>query len=245
MLRRGCRDQRRRSQLPRGYRQFAAGTCWHCTETGGTAEIAFCGFVAGESFVKKNSGGNKSTTKYSFTLADDLGASRVINTSATLQKFNTDISIWENVGDPVPEDTSCLVNGGDDSSTFCGNGGICPTDPCTGIDYSYYGNAGVFGNSGVYSYLHAPTYMAAAYVTTILTQDNFTNNDGDLCYYSQTAPFHGSFTVTEEGSYRIVIAGTVKGNSAIGNQPFSVTSDTTVGGACVHESPDNLPPCNP
>jgi hypothetical protein len=217
-----------------------AGACWHCTQTGGTADISFCGFVAGESFVKKNSGGNKFTTKYSFTLADDLGASRVIDTTATLQKSTDNGTTWSPVQGPVALDTSTLVNCGKptDMTSFCDRLGPV-------VDYQYYGNAGVFGNSAVYSFLHAPGYLPADYVANILLSDNFPNNNGDLCGYSQTAPFGGIFTVTEEGLYRIEIAGTVKGNSAIGNQSFDVTSSNTVGGACVHICPDNLPPCNP
>ena len=75
--------------------------------------------------------------------------------------------------------------------------------------------------------------------------DDFPNNNNNLCAYSQTVPFHGSFTASEEGTYQIVVAGTVKGNAAVGNQNFSVTSTGTVGRACVHVCPDNLPPCNP
>jgi hypothetical protein len=40
--------------------------------------------------------------------------------------------------------------------------------------------------------------------------DDFPNNNNNLCPYTQIAPFHGSFTVSGEGTYQIVIAGTVK-----------------------------------
>ncbi len=46
-------------------------TCWSCDQSGGGAvDVKFCGFVAGESFLKKardNSGWDK---KYSFTLTE-------------------------------------------------------------------------------------------------------------------------------------------------------------------------------
>ncbi len=139
-------------------------------------------------------------------------------------------------------DTSILVNCGapTDSAAFC-------DQPGTPTDYTYFGNAGVFGNSTVYNNLHALGYMAGATTNFIMSNapDDFPNNNNNLCAYSQTVPFHGSFTASEEGTYQIVVAGTVKGNAAVGNQNFSVTSTGTVGRACVHVCPDNLPPCNP
>jgi len=220
----------------------AAGTCWHCAQSGGTAEIAYCGFVAGESFLKKSRDNSGWTTKYSFSLADDLGASRVINTTATLQKSTDGGVTFFAVQGPVSLDTSMLVNCGapTDSAAFCDQLGAP-------ADYTYFGNGGVFGNSTVYNNLHAPGYLAGATTNFIMSNppDDFPNNNNNLCGYSQTAPFHGSFTVTEDGTYQIVVAGTVKGNAAIGSQNFSVTSTGTVGGACVHVCPDNLPPCNP
>ena len=139
-------------------------------------------------------------------------------------------------------DTSILVNCGapTDSAAFCDQLG-------TPTDYTYFGNAGVFGNSTVYNNLHALGYMAGATTNFIMSNapDDFPNNNNNLCAYSQTVPFHGSFTASEEGTYQIVVAGTVKGNAAVGNQNFSVTSTGTVGRACVHVCPDNLPPCNP
>jgi len=218
-------------------------TCWTCNES-------FCGFVAGESFLKKardNSGWDK---KYSFTLtAPDpitgLPVSRVTNVMATLQA-STDMGVtWNDVQGPFALDTSSIVSCGrpNDLATFCDNAG-------TPTDYIYDANAGFGGNvAAVGTFLHS---SIAGHMTPDLTNnilsglngspDNFPNNNNNLCAYSETAPFSVDFPgITAAGSYRVHVTGTVKGNAGVADQQFSVSGGGTVIGGC-----DTCTPvCNP
>ncbi len=205
--------------VPKGTEEFpsavAAHTCWTSEETGGTVNVLFDGFVSSESYLKQSNG----RTKYSFTLSDSLGASRVVNASAQLQKF--DGTNWADVGSAV------LLGPASD--------GTLPVTATT-ADYTYFGNVGVFGNSVVYNALHAPPPggRPATLVSAILLQDNFANNDNDLASGNvHEADFDSSFSgITEAGDYRIVLSGTIKGNAGTADQPFSVTSSQIVIGGC-------------
>jgi len=197
----------------------AAGTCWTCEETGGTVDVGFTGFVSSESYLKQ-----RTFDKYSFTLLDSLGASRVLGATAQLQKFNG--ITWDNVGsaivftDPLP--VTSTVN-----------------------DYSYFGNAGVFGNSAVFGALHASGGgKPATNVSAILLEDTFTNNNNDLTTGNvHEADYSGSFPgLSEAGSYQVVISGTVKDNAGTGAEPFSVSSSQIIIGGC---DTCEAPVCNP
>jgi hypothetical protein len=183
-------------------------TKWSAETTGGTVDIGFSGFVSSESYLKQTK-----KTKYSFTLVDALG-SRVQNMTVTLQKFDG-VSSWVAVGAPIS-----LAN-------------PLPVTPTT-LDYSYYGNAGVFGNSAVFGVLHAPNYMSAASVVEILASDSFTNNDADLTSGNvHQANFDGAFPgISEAGGYRLLVTGTIKENSSRADQTFAVTSALTEIGGC-------------
>jgi hypothetical protein len=194
--------------------------CWTCEETGGTVDVGFSGFVSSESYLKQSNG----RTKYSFTLLDSLGASRVIGATAQLQMF--DGTNWVNVGSPVvftdPLPVTSTVN-----------------------DYLYFGNVGVFGNSAVFSQLHANGGgKPATNVSAILLEDNFANNDNDLTNGNvHEADYSGSFPgLTQSGSYQVVISGTVKDNAGSGAEPFSVTSSQIIIGGC---DQCEAPVCNP
>ena len=207
-------------------------TCWECSQSTGSVDVNFCGFVAGESFVLKSGGTERWTKKYSFTLRDDLGASRVTNVMAQLQLSTDGGTTWADVGLPQAVDTSFIFD--------CGK----PTDTCDNAsaptDYLYYGNAGCVGNATAQTYLHATcgTY-AAAYTNDIMSNlpDDFPNNNNNLCAYSQTAPFQFTFTgITQAGDYRVNLTGTVKGNSAVSSQTFSVSGGSVTVNGC--SSPD-------
>jgi hypothetical protein len=193
-------------------------TCWTCAETGGTVDVNFTGFISSESYLKQSNG----RTKYSFTLLDSNG-SRVQGASAQLQKF--DGTNWVNVGSPIAF-TDPL-----------------PVTPTT-ADYLYFGNAGVFGNSAVYSQLHANGWgKPATNVSAILLEDNFPNNDNDLVTGNvHEADYSGSFPgLTDAGSYQVVVSGTVKNNAGSGVEPFSVSSSQIIIGGCDTCTP---PICN-
>jgi hypothetical protein len=199
-------------------------TCWTCEETGGTVDVNFTGFVSSESFLNNRNAGTK---KYSFTLLDSLGISRVSGVTAQLQMF--DGTNWNDVGSPI---------------TF--------TDPLpvtsTLADYTYYGNTGVYGNSAVYNFLDASAPgngLGGRLISNILTTapDNFAGNNNDLAAGNvYEADYSGSFTgLTEAGSYRISVSGIVKDNSGTGYQSFTVTGGNVIIGGCE----GCTPACNP
>jgi hypothetical protein len=205
----------------------SGGTCWSCQQTGGTVDVDFTGFVSSESFLNNR---NTNTKKYSFTLLDSLGVSRVSGTTAQLQYS----------ADGLFDDTQDLG-----TITFT-------PDPLTVTpsvnNYLYYGNAGVFGNSAVYSYLDAPTpsnNLGGRYINNILQlpPDNFAGNNNDLANGNvQEADYSGSFTgLTQAATYRISVSGTVKDNFGTGYQPFTVTSSNVIIGGCDTCTP---PVCN-
>jgi hypothetical protein len=202
-------------------------SCYNCSATtSGGVDAQFCGFIAGESFVLKNNG--PWTKKYSFTLKDDLGLSRVINVYATLQRSDDGGSTWSDVQGPSLVDTSTIVSCGkptdSEDGTFCD--GLGPV-----VDYLYSGNGGTFGDATAKLQLHPP--LAAALTNDIMngvspSQDNFTGNNNDLCSSSQTAPFFVSFPgITTEGLYRVHMTGTIKGNGGFTDVQFNVDSNDT------------------
>jgi len=202
------------------------GGTWTSVETGGTVDVNFGGFIASESFLN-----NGSKNKYSFTLLDN-SVSRVSGVTAQLEKSYDDVN-WSAVGNPL--DLNNLDTNGDTV-----NDSLAVSS--TSADYSYYGNGGIFGKSGVYGALHADNYKLANSVTQILSgtndgttyADNFAGNDNDLAAGNvHQANFSGTFSgLSEEASYRTVISGTIKGNGGSASQSFSVSKNTTVIGGC-------------
>lgn len=189
-----------------------AHTAWSSETSGGTVNIPVGGFVASESFLKQAN----NRTKYSFTLNDSLGASRVSDVSATLQKF--DGANWAAVASPLAY------------------AGPLPITAAT-ADFVYLGNGGAFGNANVFTYLH--TTPPGSSVNTILTSDGFQNNDSDLAGGNvHKAPYGGTpadvFTLVmgDDGAYRLSVTGTAKNNTGTAAQAFSAASDVTQVGGC-------------
>lgn len=196
-------------------------TCWNSVETGGTVDIGFDGFVCSESFQKQST-----RNKYSFTLLGPEG-SRVYNVQVALQKF--DGTNWETVEGPTPVAETDLVTGQLPVASASEN-------------FSYFGNGGVFGNAAVFAFLHAQSGKAANTVHEILNgfsdgaiADNFAGNNNDLAAGNvHVAEFTGEWLgLTEPGSYRTMVTGTLKGNTGGAAGPgFAVTSDVQVIGGC-------------
>ena len=107
-------------------------------------------------------------------------------------------------------------------------------------DFAYSGNGGIFGNSAVFSALHAPGRKSANSVVNIVTgndaapANNFAGNNNDLASGEvHIGPYSGSFNgLTEPGTYAVVVAGTLKGNSSSAEFGFSVTSNLIQIGGC-------------
>ena len=107
-------------------------------------------------------------------------------------------------------------------------------------DFDYFGNGGIFGNSAVFSALHAPGRKSENSVVNIVTgrrwspADNFAGNNNDLAAGNvHIGPYSGSFNgLTEPGAYTVVVAGSLKGNSSSADFGFSVTSNLIQIGGC-------------
>jgi hypothetical protein len=65
-------------------------------------------------------------------------------------------------------------------------------------------------------------------------RDNFAGNNNDLAAGNvHIGPYSGLFTgLTESGAYTVVVAGSLKGNSASADFGFSVTSSLIEIGGC-------------
>jgi hypothetical protein len=108
-------------------------TAWTSETTGGTVDLGFDGFVASESFLKQ-----ATRSKYSFTMLEG-GLTRARVVTATLMKDSTALASLDLNNVDTDQD---LVNDG-----LAVVGAV--------DDFSYFGNGGIFGNSAVFSALHA------------------------------------------------------------------------------------------
>ena len=193
-------------------------TGWTSEVTGGSVNLGFSGFVASESYQKQSN-----RHKYSFTMVDG-GITRARNVSASLMNGTTaltslDLNNVDTDGDTI-----------DDGLTVGG----------TITSFAYFANGGIFGNSVVFSALHAPARKSENTVFNILTgndadpADNFAGNNNDLAAGNvHIGPYSGSFSgLTEPGTYTVVVAGSLKGNSSSADFGFSVISNLIEIGGC-------------
>ena len=196
----------------------APETAWTSEETGGSVNLGFSGFVASESYQKQSN-----RHKYSFTMVDG-GITRARNVSASLMKDSATLASLD------------LNNVDTDGDTI--NDGLAVVGAVD--DFDYFANGGIFGNSAVFSALHAPARKSANSVVNILTgndaapADNFAGNNNDLAAGNvHIGPYSGSFNgLTEPGTYTVVVAGSLKGNSSSADFGFSVTSNLIQIGGC-------------
>jgi hypothetical protein len=199
-------------------------TAWTSAENGGAVDVDFSGFIAAESFMSQSGGKNK----YSFTMLDG-GVTRARDVSATLQVLVD--------GDWVEVASADLNN--IDTGIDLVNDGVAVV-PASG-DFDYYANGGMFGS--VLAALHGPTGKNANSVSDILNgvlddgpsyRDNFVGNNNDLAAGAVgTAPFSSIFTgITQAGTYRIEVTGSVKGNGGTAAVQFVVASNLITIGGC-------------
>jgi hypothetical protein len=202
----------------------APETAWTSEETGGSVNLGFSGFVASESYQKQPN----NRYKYSFTMVDG-GITRARDVSASLMNGSAALA-------------SLDLNNVDT------NGDLTKDGLAVGAavaDFNYFANGGIFGNSAVFSALHAvpgsPTRKDETTVFNILTgndaapADNFAGNNNDLAAGNvHIGPYSGSFNgLTEAGTYTVVVAGSLKGNSSSADFGFSVTSNLIQIGGCI------------
>jgi len=196
----------------------APETAWTSEVTGGSVNLGFTGFVAAESYQKQSN-----RHKYSFTMVDS-GTTRARNVSASLTKDSATLASLELNNIDTDGD---MVNDGLAVGAAAGN-------------FSYVANGGIFGNSAVFGALHAPARKSANSVVNILAgddaapADNFAGNNNDLASGNvHIGPYSGLFNgLTEPGTYTVVVAGTLKGNSSTADFGFSVTSNLVQIGGC-------------
>jgi hypothetical protein len=125
----------------------APETAWTSEETGGSVNLGFSGFVASESYQKQSN-----RHKYSFTMVDG-GITRARNVSASLMNGSATLASLD------------LDNVDTDLDTF--NDGL--TVGGANVDFTYFANGGIFGNSTVFGALHAPARKDANSVVNIVT----------------------------------------------------------------------------
>ena len=197
----------------------APQTAWTSEVTGGSVNLGFSGFVASESYQKQSN-----RHKYSFTMVDG-GITRARNVSASLMNGSATLASLD------------LNNVDTDGDTI--NDGLAISGAVN--DFVYFANGGFFGNSAVFSALHAPAQKSANSVVNIVKGitdgtplDNFAGNDNDLAAGNvHIGPYSGSFNgLTEPGTYTVVVAGSLKGNGSSADFGFSVTSNLIQIGGC-------------
>jgi hypothetical protein len=178
----------------------APETAWTSEVTGGSVNLGFSGFVASESYQKQSN-----RHKYSFTMVDG-GITRARNVSASLMNDSATLASL---------DLNNVDTDGDMINDGLAVGGAVD-------DFDYFAKGGIFGNSDVFSALHAPGRKIANSVVNIVTgndaapADNFAGNNNDLAVGNvHIGPYSGSFNgLTEPGNYTVVVAGSLKGNSS-------------------------------
>jgi hypothetical protein len=193
---------------------FAPRTAWSASGGGGddTVTIPYSGFFAGESYLESSK-----TKKYSFTLLNSLGLSRVGNAVVTLEQQTNEG--WSLVASTLLDDFDTDADGESDTLTAV---------PAT-EDFEYLGNT-TFGAPTLFGSLHhADGGKPKTWVSAILVDDTFTGNDNDLPNGNvHVAPFSGEFTDVPPGTYRLRASATVKSNEGSGEQSVSVTDDRRV-----------------
>jgi hypothetical protein len=172
-------------------------TAWDLVQsTGGTStEIDINAQIAGESVVQNKTVG----TKYSFSLYESDGTSRVQNLAVT-----------------VTDASNTVVASATPGSTIVQNApGALPGDPGA-VDFTYTTNA---GSNGVTSLLENGD------ARTILNTDSFAGNDNGGADGSALAIANMDPVPLNvgPGDYTVTLTGTVKGNNALADLSFTVT----------------------
>jgi hypothetical protein len=180
-----------------------AETAWTSAEDSSDgAHVTLTGEVAGESVLSK--GG--SDRKYSFSLLDSAGVSRVTGLSITL----TDPS--GNSGTPTPVE-STVVNAGDTANFhefYVGTDAAAyPNDLHLDAQIATNGNAALLTTGDVRTILNADTFAG----------NNNGGADGSALAYAALAPTHVSLT---EGDWTATLTGSVKDNTGTANTTISV-----------------------
>lgn len=189
---------------PKDPGQYAPKTGW--TGVGGSLdpiEIPVSGYIAGESVQTKNNG---TDAKYSFSLRDGLGNTRVQNVMAHLDHW--DGAMWNTVASQAISQTNADLE--------------------EGVDFYYSANAGTFGHP-----VALPSLKTDMMAKDIILSGSLSGRS-TWHMHAAKSNFTGLsfFVPPTSGDYRVRIAGEVKGNSGVATVPFDVTVTTTNIGGC-------------
>lgn len=198
--------------------QFDPFTAWDIVDTSGenAAHVNINANIAGESVISSK----QHPRKYSFSLLNSDGTSRVQNLVLTVSSVNDDGSLTTiqvaNPGSTVVKNTPGSV------ATLTSNFGEFIIGADGALDFYYNGVNGSNGN----------TYLLAnpGDARTILNTDSFfgNNNGGSDGSALAAAVMDSVGVVLGEGSYNVNLTGTVKDNSGIGDLPINVSKNLVV-----------------
>ena len=193
---------------------MAAHTYWTGTTVTNGITFNVNGVVAAASYMSKTT-----TTKYSFTLVDSSTLTRVQAVYVYLQKLGSDGVTWSDVSGRVNFLGDLPIEPAQ-STISCA---LLPIFDCMTGDFIYVANGGTFGS-------YPTSGGSGLLVSTMLLNDTFLNNNNDLASGNvHFARFNTKFgDITEVGTYRVRVAGTLKGNSSSGtaDQTINATSTT-------------------
>lgn len=173
---------------------------WHSSGGESTVDICPTITIAGESFLLNER--FKPNGKYSFTLRNNDGSSRIQNLTVTLSgdANQTDYPAHTLV-DGNALDNNCLM------------------------DFLYLGDAGQ--NGSVKQYLHTSTALGSATLGSILNSDSFEPNNGG-CPYTTIGVVDPICYTLGPGSYTITVTGTIKGVDGNASLSFSSTGSVHI-----------------
>jgi hypothetical protein len=187
-------------------------SCWflqHSSGGNGTVDICPTITIAGESFLLSDK--FSPNGKYSFTLRNADGSSRILNLTVTLS------------GDASQTDYPghTLVDG-----NALGNNCL--------LDFLYLGDAGKNGTAQ--QYLHTSDALGGATMGSILNSDSFNKNDAG-CPYTTIGVVDPICYTLGAGSYTITVTGTIKGVDGNANLSFTGTGSVHISAeGCQHFS---------
>lgn len=192
-----------------GMAVVAPKTCWGGEEIadGSTdVDVTVQADIAGESVVVRSSG--PYTKKFSFSLLDTAGYTRVVGVTYYLDKWNG--TSWDEVASNAVGDVTD-VEQGMFSHFYVANGGTFGSAPALGALMSSYTQGEIMSNTGG------------------ISGDDFAGNNSNVLGAGTNAMVaHGpawTNTLSEAGTYRIRVAGSVKENAGVAAQSFTVTSN--------------------
>jgi hypothetical protein len=177
----------------------AAFTAWDLVRTtgGGIAEVVLAAEIAGESVVE-NIQNTKVGKKYSFSLRNSDGTSRVTDVMLTVADSTGNVLLSQPLATTLAENCPGCVAGVPGA-----------------VDFAYETNAGSNGNTSL---------LVDGDARSILNTDSFLgNNDGGTD--GQTLAKAVAETVSMSlglGTYEVTLTAIVKGNSAVADLPFTV-----------------------